>query len=143
MKDFLINIKSTQYFPANDNRDSIEMTSVGKLNYDENGYSIVYDESDAIGAGGVKTSLQVLNDSLVILNRSGSVDGRLVVENHKRNSCIYSVPEGTLSIGIYGKSVESDMTENGGRLFLSYTIDAQSNLISENTVEITVKEVKQ
>jgi uncharacterized beta-barrel protein YwiB (DUF1934 family) len=119
------------------------MTSVGKLSYDENGYSIVYDESDAIGAGGVKTSLQVLNDCLVILNRSGAVDGRLVVENHKRNSCVYSVPEGTLSIGIYGKKVESNMTEKGGRLFLSYTIDAQSNLISENTVEITVKEVKQ
>ena len=100
MKDFLINIKSTQYFPANDNHDSIEMTSVGKLSYDENGYSIVYDESDAIGAGGVKTSLQVLNNCLVILNRSGAIDGRLVVENHKRNSCVYSVPEGTLSIGI-------------------------------------------
>lgn len=143
MKDVLITIKSSQRYAANGENDSIELTTVGKLGKKRNSYYLSYDESEAIGAQGVKTILRIENNKLVTLNRSGAIGGRLVVENNKRNTCFYDMPEGSLAIGIYGKTVESSINDNGGRLYMSYTIDAHTNLISENTVEITVKEVKQ
>ncbi len=143
MKDVLITIKSSQHFAVSGEDDSIELTTIGKLGQKNNSYFLSYDESEAIGAKNVKTILRIENNKLVSLNRTGSIGGRLVVENGKRNTCFYDMPEGSLAIGIYGKAVESTITDNGGRLFMSYTIDAHTNLISENTVEITVKEVKQ
>ena len=143
MKDVLINIKTSQRYAVNGESDTIELTTVGKFGKKNNSFYLSYDESEAIGASGVKTILRIENNNLVTLNRSGAIGGRLVVENNKRNICFYDMPEGSLSIGIYGKTVESNMSDNGGRLYMSYTIDAHTNLISENTVEITVKEVKQ
>lgn len=139
MKEVLIKIKGTQ--GLDDDNNSIELTTVGKLGVKEGQFLITYDESEMLGVKGIKTSLMVKDDNTVILKRSGSYASRLVVEQGVRNSCFYSTPHGDLVIGIFGENVCHNLTQQGGTLNMSYTIDSNLQLISRNTVEISIKGV--
>lgn len=139
MKEVLIKITGTQGLDGD--TDSVELTTVGKLGIKEGQFWLTYDESEMLGVKGIKTSLMVKDDNTVILKRSGGYTSRLVVEEGVRNSCFYSTPHGDLVIGIFGESVSHNLTDEGGTLNMSYTIDSNLQLISRNTVEISVKGV--
>lgn len=139
MKDVIINIKGSQ--KDDSNSDSIEITTLGRFGERDGGYYLSYDESDMLGVKGVKTSLYVKSDGSVILQRTGGLESRLVIVKDKRNTCYYSIPQGELSIGIFGEKVENNLTSNGGSLSVQYTIDSNLNFISRNTVNISVSEV--
>ena len=137
MKDVIIKIVGKQ--GMDDDVDSIELTTVGKMGIKDGKFLLTYDESEMLGVKGVKTSLMVKDDDTVILQRSGGYMSRLVIEKGARNSCFYSTPQGDLVIGIFGENVVHNLTESGGTLNMSYTIDSNLELISRNTVEISVK----
>jgi hypothetical protein len=44
-------------------------------------------------------------------------------------------------MGIFGENVREDLSQSGGSLFMSYTIDVNYGMLSRNQVEIKVKEV--
>ena len=44
-----------------------------------------------------------------------------------------------MMLGIYGESIEYQLTDAGGQVSLSYTIDSDLSLISRNTVNISVR----
>lgn len=139
MKDVIISIKGTQ--GLNEETDTIEFTTDGRFGEKDGSYLITYDESEILGMKNVKTCLYVKPDNSVILQRSGTVQSRLVVEEGRRSTCFYSTPQGDLLIGIFGETVKHDLKKNGGSISMKYTIDSNLNLISRNTVNITVKEV--
>lgn len=140
MKEVLINIKGTQ--GLDDNTEVIELTTVGKMGFKDGMVMLSYEESELSGAKGIKTNLRVKNSDTVILQRSGEMTSRLVVEKNVRNSCFYSTGFGEMVIGIYGEGIENNLTPSGGTLKMTYTIDSNLQLISRNIVEITVKEVE-
>lgn len=140
LKDVLINIKGTQ--GAGNEQDVIELTTDGRFGEKNGGVYITYDEREMIGIENVKTSLYIKPDNSVILQRSGAIDSRMIVENGKRSVCYYNTPAGEMLIGIFGEKVEHNLKKNGGSLSLKYTIDQNLNFISRNTVNITVREVK-
>ena len=45
--------------------------------------------------------------------------------------------------GIFGEKIENNLTEQGGKLYMSYTIDSNLQLVSRNVVEINVREVEE
>ncbi|MBQ9965126.1 MAG: DUF1934 domain-containing protein [Clostridia bacterium] len=139
MKDALIKIKGIQ--GINGDTDTIEYTTTGRFGKKNDGYYMSYFESEAMGEKSIKTVIHIKSDDSVILQRSGGMNSRLVVEKGKRNTCFYSTPQGSLSIGIFGESIINSLAENGGSLSMCYTIDSNSQLISRNQVEISVKEV--
>ncbi len=65
----------------------------------------------------------------------------MVIEKGVRNNCFYMTPMGELSLGIFGEKVKTNLTENGGSISMNYTIDANSQLLSRNKVNISIKEV--
>ncbi len=139
MKDALIKIKCIQGIDGD--TDTIEYTTTGRFGKKNDGYYMSYFESEAMGEKSIKTVIHIKSDDSVILQRSGGMNSRLVVEKGKRNTCFYSTPQGSLSIGIFGESIINSLAENGGSLSMCYTIDSNSQLISRNQVEISVKEV--
>lgn len=140
MKDVLINIKGTQ--GIENDTDTIELTTVGRFGHSESGYMMSYDEGELLGVKGVKTVLRVKNDGTVVLRRYGKLKSRLTVQKGIRNTCFYSTPQGDIIIGIFGESVNNELSEGGGSFSMSYTIDSNLKLISRNVVEISVKEVE-
>ncbi len=140
MKKVLIKIKGIQ--GADNDKSVIELSTEGVMRSFDGEYILTYSEQQTLDGSNLKTQLTVKNNKTVILERKGDLNSRLVITEGERNSCIYAIPQGSLTLGIYGKEVKCDLTETGGRLKMSYAIDANLNPLSENTVEITVEERK-
>ena len=139
MKDVIINIKGTQ---SNDtDSDVIEFTTIGKFSKRDGKYMVVYEENQTIEGSLIKTTLKTDTDRIV-MNRSGAIDSKLVIEKGRKIKCFYSIPQGELVLGVFGESITNNLNENGGELSMSYTIDIDNGFISRNTVEISIKEVE-
>lgn len=140
MKKVLVKIKGTQGLDG-DNA-VIELATEGTLRRFEDEYIITYTEDQTIEGSKTKTVLTVKNDNTVILERRGDLNSRLVITEGERNNCLYAIPQGSLTLGIYGKEIKSKLTECGGTVKMVYTIDVNLQPLSENEVEILVEERK-
>ena len=138
-KEVLLNIKGVQ--GIDDDKETIEFSTVGSMETDLTGTHFYYDESQILKASSIKTALNILNDGSVILERSGDITTRLVLEKQKRNSCHYNTPFGEMMIGIYCNCLEVDLNGATGRVFMDYSIDSNFREISKNEVTINIKEV--
>ena len=135
----IINVKGTQIVEGDEN--VTEITSEGTFEI-KDGYPIMtYIESDADGAK-VTAKLSVLSDSSFVFERKGDISTKMVIEVGSRHNCAYSTPYGELMLGICGKSLENKANEGGGYIKLSYSIDINSSLISENEIEINIKPIE-
>lgn len=136
MKDVIISIKGS------DGDENIELMTDGRFGVKNGSYFLTYDETEMLGMGKVKTSIYVKPDSSVIMQRTGAVESRLVVEEGKRSVCAYNTDVGELLIGISGEIVKTNLTADGGDISMKYTIDSNLKLVSRNTVKISVRGVK-
>ncbi|MBR4116843.1 MAG: DUF1934 domain-containing protein [Clostridia bacterium] len=138
MKRVLVKIKGIQ--GLGDDKDVIELATEGTLRAFEDEYIITYTEEQTVEGSKIKTQLTVKNNNTVILERRGDLNSRLIITEGERNNCLYAIPQGSLTFGIYGKQVKSSLTECGGAVKMVYTIDVNLEPLSENTVEILVEE---
>ncbi len=118
-----------------------ELTTSGEFEVTENGCKVVYTETDEELENCV-TTLDVKGAEKISMTRAGRYNTEMVIEKDRRHSCFYQTPYGELIMGIYAKNISNDMTENGGTLNFSYTIDFNNTPASENelTVAVTPKE---
>lgn len=140
MKDVLIDIKGTQNVDGQD--DVISLTTVGKMNIVGDKTYLKYD--DCTSADGEQISCLIKidpKDDSVMMQRSGVMNSRMYIKKGQRHTCHYETVAGTLTMGVFGESIKDEIRENGGRLFMSYTIDVNYGMLSRNSVEISVKEV--
>lgn len=138
MKKVLVKIKGIQGLDGDE--AVIELSTEGTLRRFEDEYIITYSEDQTVEGSKIKTQLTVKDDNTVILERRGDLNSRLIITEGERNSCLYAIPQGSLTLGIYGKEVKSNLTDRGGTVKMVYTIDVNLEPLSENTVEITVEE---
>jgi len=139
MKDVLIEIKGTQQYSESE-PDVSTFTTTGKFSVDEKEIKLIYNESEMIGAKDVTSEITIEGDT-VTLARRGGMESRLTIEKGRRHSCLYNTPEGDFVIGIYGESLLTEFTQNSAKIYMSYTIDVYSGLLSKNIMEIKIKEI--
>ena len=139
MQDVVIEIISTQ--EVNGDEDSIELTTVGKMNVINGKTYLKYDDSAATGVEGVSCLIKIDPDeNSVVMQRSGVLNSRMYVKKGQRHICHYETGQGTLVLGVFGESVKDEMTSDGGSLFMSYTLDVNYGMVSRNKVQINVKQ---
>jgi uncharacterized beta-barrel protein YwiB (DUF1934 family) len=137
-KDVLISIKGT-VLPSSGTPDIIELITSGKY-YRKNGsYYISYKESEATGLDGVTTTLKIDGENTVTLIRNGSQKSQLILEKGQRHLCQYDTGFGQLMVGVSGCKIKSLLDDFGGELVFNYTLDVNSNTVSQNEVSVTVK----
>lgn len=140
IKDVIIEIKTEQ--TVDSNTDQIEFTTDARFGFKDGSYFVSYDESRLLEVDGeVKTTLFVKPDNSIILQRKGAYNSRMVIEKGVRNNCFYMTPHGELSLGIFGEKVFSELDNNGGKISMKYTIDTGLQLLSRNSVNISIREV--
>ena len=137
-KDVYISIRGIQAIDGD--RDVTELFTQGRFYARNNSYYITYDESEATGYEGSKTTLKVEGSRKVTLTRSGAVRSHLIVEAGERNIGHYGTAGGELIIGVNTRLIRSSLTDAGGDLRFSYSLDVNSSLVSENEVYVNVKE---
>ena len=137
-KDVLISIKGI--YSSEDDRDVIELFTTGTYYKKDGCYYICYDESRATGFEGSKTTLKVEQEKMVTLNRSGTANSQLIVEQGVRHQCHYDVGCGDLMVGVLGSRIKSSLNDEGGDLEVRYSLDINSMYASENEMYIHIKE---
>lgn len=135
--DALIEING-KYSSENGN-DIIEMTTLGSFVHMNNTYYVTYRESEGEQNETV-TTIKIEDNNKITLSRKGEVNSRLFLEKGQRHLCHYDVGFTEFMMGVFAKDISVDLTEKGGRVFMSYTLDINSDLISKNEIDIKIKE---
>jgi len=143
-KDVAINIRSIQ-MAGDDERDTTELFTCGRLRAKRSrgsecpNYTLSYNETEVTGFAGNKISLAVTGDNMVVMQRSGNSPSNLVIEKGKKHHCHYGTPFGDFMVGISADDVVCNLNEDGGDLYMKYTIDINSTLMSQNEMFIDFK----
>lgn len=123
--------------------DKIEYIVAGKYIEKNGKYYIIYKEhKDGIFSsyGDDVCCIKVESSNLVTITRQGLYKSKLILEREKRHCNQYRTQYGTINMGIYTYSIEHNLRETEGELYLKYFIDIDFNLMCKNEVYIKVKE---
>lgn len=102
---------------------------------------IRYEESETTGMEGSDMQLRIARDGMISIIRTGTFQTHLVVQKGKKHFCHYETPFGEFAVGVSAKWVRNELTDEGGKLALRYTVDANSTLLSDNEIRIDVKKL--
>lgn len=135
-EDYLVTIVTRQEIEGE--RDLLEVTTHGHLEGDGDSYTLIYTEQEEDGTEST-TRLQVEKGKLITVNREGSIATYMLIENEVRHHSHHVTPYGSLSMGVCGKEIMSDMTAEGGRLRFSYATDIEKNPLGVIEFDITAR----
>lgn len=140
-KDVYLTIKSVQ--SDDDEQDTIELFTIGKMSGKNGKYTFKYSESKATGFEGSHVTLNVESDNLITLIRSGKTSANLIIEKGKKHHCHYNTEFGNgFMMGISTDEVRNELSDEGGDLYFKYTIDVNSSFMSVNELFVNVKAKK-
>ncbi len=120
--------------------DKIEVLTAGNYIMKNGHFFIGYKEYDEEQPDKFSNNLIKVADQTVTITRKGPYQSRLMLENGKRHQCLYQTVAGDLMIGVFTKTLVNNLNEKGGVLEVSYTLDFNADLVSENKFKITVEE---
>ncbi len=120
-------------------REQMEFVTEGKMLCGTS-YRISYTTDD--GTGSEHTMIRAGKDEVVIYRRGGT-DSHMTVRKGERYVGHYDVGAAGMMVGVSGRELEFDMNDDGGRVYLEYAIDINSQHVSVNSVEIKVKRIKE
>lgn len=130
----LKSVQSTDY-----DRDETELITSGSYEIEGDTYTISYDETEATGFDGSKTMLTCWGNKKVSMDRTGEAESHLIIEKAKKHHCHYGTPFGEFMVGIYTHAIENNLTPEGGKLYLKYTVDINSSYISDNEIYVSIR----
>ena len=125
-------------------KDTSESTLDTEIQYytNEDGERVIaYEESETTGMEGSDMQLRIAKDGMISIVRTGTYQTHLVVQKGKKHFCHYETPFGEFAVGVSAKWVRNELTDEGGKLALRYTVDANSTLLSDNEIRIEIKKL--
>lgn len=139
-ENYLITIDG--HMEADGETDSISLTTVGAFYQKGDKYYICYKESEATGYQGSTTTLKAWDGGVALKRFGRQGNTNLIIEKGAINLCSYQTPAGPLMLDINGIDIDNRLSDKGGELTFSYSLNASGMLISENTVNVKVKEIQ-
>lgn len=138
---YMISIVGEQRVDGQDDR--IEVLTEGKYMMKSGHFLINYKEYDEDLPDKFFNNLIKVEDETVTISRKGPLSSQLILEKGKRHQCMYQTVAGTLSIGVFTKTLNNNLNKNGGSLEVIYTLDFNSDLVSENRFKIDIEKKKE
>jgi len=119
--------------------DRIQLKTRGSFVRRGGSFFITYEESETTGYAGCVTTVKVAEDGQrVAMLRYGRAASQLIIEKGVRHVCHYDTGVGALSLGVAADEIEHALTDEGGEVRFSYTLDSGTQELSRNLVKITV-----
>ena len=126
-----LSIVGKQYYDGQD-PDVIELVTEGTLEHEKNVWEITYEESDLTGLAGVTTAFRI-GPRGVALKRTGRLQSQMIFREGVRHESLYQMEFGALMIAAQAQKIHSDLTEEGGTVDITYTIEIEN--AASGTVE--------
>lgn len=120
--------------------DRVEVLTAGNYMMKKDHFYIGYKEYDENDPNEHYDNLIKVEKNMVTISRKGPMRSQLMLEKGKRHQCVYQTIAGDLMIGVYTKTMKSTLNEKGGTLEVSYTLDFNTDLVSENSFKIKIEE---
>lgn len=138
MKDVLVSVKSVQR--DTDGQDQVvELVSPGTYAERNGVYYIRYDESSVTGLEGVKTTIKIHPDSIVLL-RTGAVSMRHQYILGEERETIYETPFGAIEMAVKTHELEVRANQSECQVHLGYDITVEGQPQFYNQLDICVRE---
>lgn len=119
--------------------DRIQLKTRGSFVRRGGSFFITYEESETTGYAGCVTTVKVAEDGQrVAMLRYGRAASQLIIEKGVRHVCHYDTGVGALSLGVAADEIEQHLSDEGGEVRFSYTLDSGTQELSRNLVKITV-----
>ena len=105
---------------------------------------IIYKEYDEDNPHALVTSiLKIEGNQKVTLIRNGAQNSRLILEKGQLHQCHYYTGYASMMVGVFANHINTDLTDSGGNLEVSYSLDINAGLTSLNEIFIHIKEAEQ
>lgn len=140
-KDVIISIKGLQQMD-NPDTDEIILTTEGRFYRRSGNYYLVYDESEVTGFEDTRTTVKVEGRSVTV-TRAGKYPSMMMFELDKRHMCLYNTDYGDITVSVATKSIDSTLTDDGGKISVNYDIELQHAYLSTNCLTIDVRPAQQ
>ena len=139
--DYVISIKGIQsYNDAPDDNTDIEMMAECDFAFEDGKFFVDYDETEATGMKGTKTTIEI-DSNYVSLVRSGAVNTTLLFIKDRQTASYYDTPYGTMMLGINTEDVNADLTDDGGKVSVKYSMSMNNLFSGTNTFEIKIRKI--
>ena len=126
-----LSIVGKQYYDGQE-PDVIELVTDGTLEHEKNVWVITYEESDLTGLAGVTTAFRI-GPRGVALKRTGRLQSQMIFREGTRHESLYQMEFGALMIAVQAQKIHTDLTEAGGTVDITYTIEIEN--AASGTVE--------
>ena len=121
-------------------KSNIELTTTGNYSRVKGRWVLLYDEMSEDKTAVIKTMIKV-DDKSVTITRNGEGSSKLIMTEGERNMCHYRTQFGDILLGVYCNEVNNELSDCGGKILMSYTLDVNASVLSENKVTIKIREV--
>lgn len=118
---------------------AIRLMTEGRLYRKDPAWYVVYDESEATGMEGTKTTMRVSDDGTVSLLRTGSHGLKLTFTAGNRHITRMETPYGDLDVEVYTSMVQTRISEAGGYIHLGYSIDLNNRERMNTRLDVEIK----
>lgn len=138
-RDVVLSIRGRQAYQDQE-PETIELVTEGVLERQPEGWRISYEESDLTGMQGVTTTFLV-EPGKITLDRTGSLNSRMVFQEGVYHESLYQMEFGALMITVCAAKVSYAITEAGGTVDLTYGIDIEQSAagVIDYHLDISVK----
>lgn len=138
-ENFLITVTGTQIVDGD--KETIKLTTAGDFTFEDGKYYIRYREYDNEDPNiYFDNTVEAQENEIITIIRKGVANSRLTLERGRRHQCHYNTMFGDLMVGVFTNLIENNLSEKGGVLQASYTLDFNAGLVSKNEIHIKVTE---
>ena len=121
--------------------ETVTLMTVGSY-YEKNGkYYICYKDTEATGFAGCTTTLKAWDGGVSMKRYGRDANSTLIIEKGAINICNYQTVAGMMTLDINGIDIDNHLTDEGGDLSFTYSLNTGGMLLSENKVNVKVKEI--
>lgn len=125
----MLSIRGSQKY-GNQPPEIIELMTEGTLEYRNEGWEIVYQETELTGMAGVTTMFRVEQDK-IILERTGSLNSTMIFQEGKSHESLYKLDFGALMLSVCARRITANISKTGGTVDLTYSIQIENNEAGE------------
>lgn len=137
-KEVMISVCGTQGYEDGAEPEKVELLSRGIFYLKDGKYYILYDETELTGMAGTKTTIKAEADKVAII-RKGTVSATLTFLPQNTHASVYMTEFGPINIETYTRSLDCNLTENGGTVSIKYDVNSNNVYASTNTLKIEVR----
>lgn len=141
-QEVLITLRGTQA-TGQEPPETVELMTRGTMTGRNGKFAISYTETELTGTAGVVSTFLVFNPQRIVLTREGPIKSRMVFVQGVKDEALYDLGFGSLLLGIHTRKIDVALGDDGGRLFIDYTVEIEQSQTTHNSYELLIRPIQE